>query len=367
MPVEHYYQKSSFARKKIRLKKLWKKISNWERWPFYIIYTPLGVVWLFYALKAKAFWFFSNVNPTLEFAGFEGETKKEMYDQLPADLYPQTIYIKAGTGFKAVLAVLLKSKILYPFIVKPEIGMQGILFRKIEKEEELARYHHHIPADYIIQQFISLPLEFSVFHIRYPGEVKGKVTGFILKENMFVEGNGTATLLELINTHPKAQDHSEDMRHKHAENLQKVLPKGDKYILSLAGNHNRGARFVNLYKQVDQPLRDVFDRISKQAKTFYFGRYDLKCTSIEDLKAGKNFSILEFNGAGAEPNHIYDCAMSYSDALKEVARHWKDLYAIGKINKRHGAPYWNFLKGYRHLRKAAKFFKKLRQYDTNII
>ena len=32
--------------------------------------------------------------------------------------------------------------------------------------------------------------------------------------------------------------------------------------------------------------------------------------SIEDLKNGKNFSILEFNGCGAEPNHIYDASMT---------------------------------------------------------
>jgi len=349
------------------LKRFWKKISNWERWPFYVIYAPLGFVWLYYALKAKAFWFFSNVNPTLEFSGFEGEAKKEMYDQLPSNLYPESIYIKSETDFKMVRGALLKSNILYPFIVKPEIGMQGILFRKIEKEEELIAYHHHIPADYIIQKFVDLPLEFSVFHIRYPNETKGKVTGFILKENMFVEGNGVDTLLQLINQHPKAQDRIEEMTHKHGRNFEKVLPKGEKYTLSIAGNHNRGARFVNLHKQIDQQLHDVFDNISNQAKTFYFGRYDLKCTSIEDLKAGKNFSILEFNGAGAEPNHIYDCGMSYSDALKEVARHWNDLYEIGKINKQSGIAYWSFIKGRRHLRKAATFFKKLRKYDTNII
>lgn len=348
------------------MKRFWQKLSNWERWPFYMIYAPLGFVWLYYAWKAKAFWFFSNVNPTLEFSGFEGEAKKEMYEQLPRNLYPETIHIKAGTDFQSVLTVVMNTKIEYPLIVKPEIGMQGILFRKIEKEEELFNYHNNIPVDYIVQEFIDLPLEFSVFHIRYPTETKGKVTGFILKENMFAEGDGRSTLLQLIQRHPKAQDHKVEMQHKHANNLEKVLPKGEKYVLSIAGNHNRGARFVNLHKQIDQQLVEVFDDISNQAKNFYFGRYDLKCTSIEDLKKGRNFSILEFNGAGAEPNHIYDCGMSYTAALKEVAAHWDDLYKIGKINKKRDISYWSFYSGYRHLRNAAKFFKKLREYDINI-
>ena len=82
------------------------------------------------------------------------------------------------------------------------------------------------------------------------------------------------------------------------------------------------------------------------------------------MKAGKNFSILEFNGAGAEPNHIYDCGMSYTNAVKEIARHWKDLYEIGKINKKRGIPYWSFMKGYRHMKNAAKFFNNLRKYDN---
>jgi hypothetical protein len=110
----------------------------------------------------------------------------------------------------------------------------------------------------------------------------------------------------------------EEMRHKHGEHFKNVIRVGEKYVLSIAGNHNRGARFVNLHKQVDQRLCDVFDKISNETTHFYYGRYDIKCTSIEDLKAGKNIAILEFNGTGAEPNHIYDCGMNYFEALKEL-------------------------------------------------
>jgi hypothetical protein len=320
-------------------------------------------VWLYYALKAKAFWFFSNVNPTLEFSGFEGETKREMYEQLPQDIYPETIYINYPTHFEKVLEALQESNIKYPFIVKPDIGMQGILFRKIGTERELSAYHNNIPVDYLIQEYIDLPLEFSVFYIRYPGQLEGKVTGFILKEYMFAEGDGKCTLLELIKKHPKAQMYKAEMERKHAQNLHKVLSKGEKYILSIAGNHNRGARFINLHKLIDKQLCAVFDHISLQVQEFYFGRYDIKCTSIEDLKAGKNFSILEYNGAGAEPNHIYDCGMSYPDAVKEIARHWKDWYEIGRLNKQRGKPYWSFLKGYWYLKKARSFFRNLERYD----
>lgn len=331
-----------------------------------MIYAPLGFVWMYYAVKAKAFWFFSNVNPTIEFSGFEGETKKEMYEQLPRHLYPATTHIKAGTDFIDVLNAVGQSNINYPFIVKPEIGMQGILFRKIDQYNQLLTYHQQVPVDYIIQDYVDLPLELSVFHIRYPHATKGKVTGFILKEYMFAEGDGMSTLAELIRQHPKAKYYKAEMQQKHKANFENILAKGERYILSIAGNHNRGAKFINLYKQIDEQLCGVFDNISLQAKTFYFGRYDLKCTSVEDLKKGKNFFILEFNGAGAEPNHIYDCGMSYMQALKEVAKHWKDWYEIGRINKQRGVSYWSFKDGYRYLRNAGKFFENLRQLDINI-
>ncbi len=344
------------------MNRILKRVSNWELWPFSVIYAPLGLLWLYYALKARAFWFFSNVNPTLEFSGFEGETKKEMYEQLPCHLYPKTIHIEAKSDFAKVRGKMMEGGFNYPFIVKPERGMQGILVRKIEKEKELLDYHS-LHLDYLIQDFVDMAMEFSVFHIRYPQQEKGVVTGFISKEYMAVTGDGKSTLLQLIHKHPKAIIREEEVRHRHEKNLHIILPAGEKYFLSITGNHNQGATFRNLHKQIDQQLCNVFDEISNKAGEFYFGRYDIKCTSIKDLKEGKNISILEFNGTGSEPNHIYDCGMSYLQALQEIARHWKYLYEIGKINRKRGIPYWSFIKGYRYLKNAQKLLAELRKYE----
>lgn len=342
-----------------------QKLIHWEVWPFYVIYAPLGFVWVYYAFKAKAFWFFSPVNPTLEFSGFEGESKKEMYEQLPEKYYPKTMFVAAQQNLQQVLQGITAKGFAYPFIVKPQIGMQGMMFRKIDNAQQLQQYHRQMPADYLVQQLVDMPMEFSVFHIRYPGEIKGKVTGFILKDYLAVTGNGASTLIQLIQKHPRASYREGEMRHKHASHLNAVIAAGEKYYLSIAGNHNRGARFINLEKEIDERLCKVFDKISVDAGHFYFGRYDLKAASVEELKQGKNFCILEYNGAGAEPNHIYDCGMSYSKALKIVIEHWEHLYRIGKINNSNGVAYWSYLAGYRHLKKAHGFFKILNQADLN--
>lgn len=349
------------------MRKFFRKLFNWELWPFNVIYTPLGFVWIYYCIRARAFWFFTPTNPTLTFGGFEGDSKSEMYKQLPVWCYPKTFFIESGKSFTEIKSMVMNGGLSFPFVVKPDVGMQGILFRIVETEDEWKEYHAAIPVDYIVQAFIKLPMEFSVFHIRYPGETKGKVTGFILKDYMHVVGDGRKTLEQLVQGHPKAMHRMAEMRKKHDANWNSVPAYGEKYYLSVAGNHNRGARFINLHKEIDQPLSDVFDRISNEAGNFYYGRYDLKCTSIEDLKQGKNVMILEYNGAGAEPNHIYDCGMSYFKALKVVASHWHDMYRIGKINNRKGVKYWTYFEGRRFSKETKMNFRRLQQLDVTLL
>ena len=245
--------------------------------------------------------------------------------------------------------------------------MQGILFRIIETEDGLIQYHNIIPTEYVVQQFVDLPLEFSVFHVRYPGEKQGRLTGFILKEYLSVEGDGQSTLLALIEKNDRTQLRLEELKAKHKHKLDLVVPAHEKYYLSFAGNHNRGAKFINLHKEIDDKLHHIFDTISNECQTFFYGRYDLKCTSLDDLRAGKNISILEFNGTGAEPNHIYDCNFTYTQALKEIAIHWRHMYKIGRINNALGVPYWSFNKGTKHLIKAKKLFKSLRKFDLELV
>jgi hypothetical protein len=299
----------------------------------------------------------------LIFGGFEAGGKMEMYQQLPDGSYPKTILITPSQTIDNIKKEINANGFDYPFVAKPDEAMQGVLFRVIETEEELIKYHNIVGVNYIIQTFIDLPMEFSVFYIRYPGETKGKVTGFILKDYLHVTGDGKKTVKQLVNKHPKAMHRLTEMKKKHEANWSSIPKDGENYYLSVAGNHNRGAKFINLHKEIDQRLHDVFDSLNNKSKKFFYGRYDLKCTSLEDLKNGKNIIIIEYNGAGAEPNHIYDCGMSYGKALKVIAAHWRDMYRIGKINNKNGVPYWGFRKSYRFLQQFKKDFKELRKRD----
>ncbi len=345
------------------LKRFCYKITHWETWHYLAKYIPIAPVWLWYCLKARSFWFFTPSNPTLTFGGFEGETKKEMYQQLPPGSYPESIFIQHASTFDTVSHSLGQSSIVFPFAVKPDAGMMGFMFRKITNIDELREYHNKMPADYIIQQLINFPLEVSVFYYRFPGTVTGVITGFIKKEFLQVTGDGKSTLAALIDNYPRANFRLGEIKSKHSDNLHIVIPAGIPYILSYALNLSRGGKLISLEHEKDDKLLKVFDDISLYTQKFYYGRYDIKCASIESLKMGKGFSILEYNGCGAEPHHIYGNGNNLLQAYKIVLTHWKVLSQIAAINNKNGVAYWKYSKGKRFLKDAKKHFKILKALD----
>ena len=127
-------------------KSFWEKVGNWELWPFKLRYLLISPVWLWYCLRSGSLWFFSSSNPTITFGGFEGEGKKEMYELLPEEFYPNTIYINPGEDFNQVKEKIAIHGFRYPFIVKPDVGMKGLLFRKVDNENQLQVYHQKKPG-----------------------------------------------------------------------------------------------------------------------------------------------------------------------------------------------------------------------------
>ena len=104
--------------------------------------------------------------------------------------------------------------------------------------------------------------------------------------------------------------------------MQCILAAGEKFLMVPYGNHARGAKFVDISHSIDAELTNTIDRICSGVNGFYFGRLDIRYNTWEELKEGKNFSIIELNGAGSEPTHIYDPRHSIFFAWREIIRHW---------------------------------------------
>ena len=347
------------------MKQIIRKITNWEAWPFNLIYAPIAIFWVMYIVRSRAIWFFTPSNPKLTFGGMEGEPKKEMYDLLPKHLYPTTFNVLPTLSFDEIKKLLELNRIVYPLIVKPEVGGQGILFRKIDTEAEFKAYHERVPVEYIVQEMVHYPMEVSVFYIRHPQEKTGIVTGFLHKIPLQVTGDGKHTLEELVLHHPKGKKRVGELHSTHKESWTNVIPKGQRYMLSYAANHNRGAHFVDLKSHIDEKLVSIFDEISLNINDFFYGRYDIMCNNVDELKAG-NFSILEYNGCGAEPNHFYDTGYTLFGAYKEILKHWKALYNISKYNRKQGIEPWSFSKGNKFLKETKAHYRIMREADEKM-
>jgi len=348
-------------------KQLCYVLTHWEQWHYNVKYILLSPVWMWYSLRARSFYFFTAANPTLTFGGMEGGPKKEIYDLLPKQTYPNSIYINPSCTLKQVETLMIENNLAFPIAVKPNIGMMGLMFRKIDNKEELSIYHETITAEYILQELVDYPIEVSVFYYRMPNKEKGNITGFVRKEALEVVGDGSSTLetlmQQLIN---RPGFKYEEWANKHMARLKEVIPLGEIFKLSWVANLSRGARLISLEEDKDEKLLTVFDNLSLASRNLFYGRYDIKCKSVEELKEGKNFLILEFNGAGAEPHHMYGNGNSFLQAAKIIVHHWNMLFTIAKYHNRQGVKYPTLREGLRFTKRANKHFDNLRELDIRM-
>jgi len=338
-------------------------ITHWEVWHWFAKYVVIGPAWLWYCLKARSFWFFTPANPSITFGGFVGESKVAIYKQLPLGTYPVTALATPDRSIEQLDTLMKAHGLTFPLIAKPDVGQMGLMFRRIESHEHLKQYHRAMSVPYVLQEYIDYPIEVSVFYYRIPGEQSGHITGFVRKDCLEVVGDGVKSLKQLIDNYSRARFRRRELYNKHESKLNWVVPDDERYVLSHALNLSRGGRLVSLEMEKDDNLLKVFDNLSHYTKTFFYGRYDIKCQSIEDLKAGRNFSILEYNGAGAEPHHVYGGGFNFYTACAILVNHWRTRFRISMENRSNGIPVWHHESGKHFINHARRHMRLLKRLD----
>lgn len=321
------------------LKNTIHKILNWEYWNTNVIYFPIFFYWIYLSIKARSLGFFNASNPKIINGGFALESKKEIYDLIPESYYPKTLFFKAQETLENINNAIRSTSINFPFIVKPNIGLQGLRVEKISSWASLETYLQKTNYDFLVQEYINYPLEIGVFYYRMPSQNKGVISGIVNKEFLIVEGNGIHTVQELIEQNPRFALQLSILKKKHGDILNKVLSKNTKLNLMPYGNHVRGSKFTDVSHKINDRLLQTINNICLQVPDFHFGRLDIMFNSWEDLEQGKNFSIIELNGSGSEPTHIYDPKHSIFFAWKEIIRHYNILYEISTYNHKKGFSY----------------------------
>jgi hypothetical protein len=135
------------------------RLRSWEYWPVYIFNIPVVCIWIWNAIKARDFFFFTLTNPGIETGGFFGESKSAILNNIPDDFKPKTVLIKAVTPEHEIENFFTSSGLVFPVIAKPEVGERGWLISKIHSMNELKSYIKNHPIDILLQTYIDLPLE----------------------------------------------------------------------------------------------------------------------------------------------------------------------------------------------------------------
>ncbi|MBN8576424.1 MAG: hypothetical protein J0L66_05745 [Cytophagales bacterium] len=313
------------------------------------------MLWIWYALKERSLFYFSASNPTIPTGGMMGESKYDVLRMVPNAVKPATILIKLPASREHVLQTLRENNLQLPVVCKPDLGERGWMVRIIKTSSEIDIYLKEIKTDFIMQEFVNLPLEFGVFYVRFPSQQTGFVNSVTGKEFLTVTGDGSKTLQQLIEAKDRARLQWPVLRNVYAHRLTEIIPAGQSIELVSIGNHCLGTSFINCNHLINEALTQSFDAISQQIDGFYFGRFDLRCATLDDLQAGR-VKILELNGCGAEPAHIYHPGASLWQGIGTLITHWKNLYRVSKENHARGVPYLSFKEGKAYYQK----FKRLK-------
>lgn len=337
------------------MKKFLIRLKNWEYWPFSVLYFPVFFYYGWLALKHRSFFFFTASNPSIEFGGMFGERKSDIFKLIPDAYLPKTFLIKKGDQERAAYTA---EQLGFPVIAKPDIGERGNWVEKINDQTSLKKYVNNCPVDFLLQELIDLPIELGVFFVKYPDQ-RGKVTSIVRKDFLKVEGDGESTIRELLKQSTRAKmtaNLDSDYLKKAGGNIPS---KGVEVLIEPIGNHCRGTMFLNDVQEIDESLNEAFNTLADQIQDFYFGRFDLKCKSYEDLKQLKNFKILELNGAGAESGHIYQPGYSLWQAYRDIFWHLRVLSDICRLNRKRGHSYWSFKRGFKKWKSHQRYNRLL--------
>lgn len=315
---------------------------RWEFWPPWIFYPPVGIYYLWLAVKYRGAMLPTASNPGIFSGGIVGESKMATLRDLMQGSPEFTAEAEAITGvtpgerFASLREIRARLDIPYPFILKPDVGQRGAGIKLIRDAAQARAYLEQTGAPLLVQRFAAGPHEAGIFYYRFPNEPRGHIFSIVEKVFPCITGDGKSTVTELVWRDPRARFLAGKYLRRLAARRDEILADGETLKLVEAGNHAQGCIFRNGMHLCTPALRERMDEISRNVNGFFIGRYDLRYASADELRAGKNFQIVELNGAAAEAACIYDARNTLWSAYRTLFRQWELVFAIGAENRRRG-------------------------------
>jgi len=315
-------------------------MKRWEFWPAWAIYLPLApyIGWL--AMRHGGLSVCTHANPGIPRGGIVGESKWDILRMLPPESIVPTALIAPGPIGRRAAAVELavgEGGWSWPIVLKPDVGERGTGVRLVATPTEARAYLLSMPRAVLAQRFHPGPFEAGVFYVRLPGEARGRIFSITDKRFASVEGDGRSTVRALIWGHERYRMQAGAYLAHLAERADEVPASGEVVRIGFAGNHCRGAMFLDGAGLVTPALTVAFDAIAVRTPGFYFGRFDVRYGNEAEFRAGRGFEIVELNGLLSESTNIYDPRTGYWEAQRVLRAQWRLAFEIGARNARRSA------------------------------
>jgi hypothetical protein len=323
-----------------------RSTSFFEFWPTWLIYIPVAVQWLLLSVRYRSLSLPLLANPAIPLSGMVGVAKSAVFDAageyargwiLPWFLHEVSTQ-PSRQQVESVMAAMTAADFSFPLVGKPNFGCRGVGVKLLRDEEELERYIADFPPAGCIQfqKLSEWDAEAGVFYVRHPDQRRGEVTSLTLKYTPYVVGDGSSSLGELIEADPRAGELLHLYRTRHADNWDQRIPCGEPFRLIFAASHSRGAVFRDANELISTQLTQSLDKIFDDIPDFNYGRLDVKFRDLEGLGAGRDFAIIEINGASSESINIWDRNAGLGSAIKTLLQQYNTLFKLGHANSKRG-------------------------------
>ncbi len=318
----------------------WKRLYRWEFWPPYIFYPPVILYIAYFGIRFRSLTLFTAANPAMAAGGFIGESKYEILEQLRGarEWMPGCTLLAPGEIAQRVARTeefMRKNALTFPVVLKPDAGQRGSGVNIVRSSAQLGEYLSNASYPAILQEYIPGE-EFGVFYYRYPGAEHGRIFSITEKRMPILVGDGKRTLEELILADDRAVCMADFYLRKNSERTQCVPAVGENVQLVEIRTHCRGAIFLDGSDAITPALEDTIDQIARCFDGFFFGRFDIRVPSRQDLMAGRDLKVIELNGVTSEATHIYDPKLSLFEAYTVLFRQWRIAFEIGDLNRARG-------------------------------
>lgn len=316
------------------------RIWRWEFWPQWLFYAPLvpWVGWL--ALRHRGLTLPTSSNPAIPHGGFVGESKFAILQHLPKAVIVPSALLEPGTvdgRTERLRAVCAQRGWELPLVLKPDAAQRGAGVKLLRRWKDAEPYLAEHPGPVLVQTYDPGPLEAGLFYYRYPGSTEsGRIFSVTDKVFPFVVGDGVSSLEALIWSDRRLRMQAAVFLERLGERAHSVPAAGERVVLATAGNHCQGTLFRDGGRLITPPLERAIDEIARGFEGFYFGRFDVRYSSEDELRAGRGFRIVELNGATSESTNIYDPSWSLLRAHATLFAQWRILFEIGAANRDRG-------------------------------